>query len=138
MIASCAGPRAWPLAAVLAAGLAGPAAADEVWTSNVGEVVYRDDLGATAVLQAGPRLLLIDGLGGNYDDRGTYAGTWTDQGGGTLACDQPLTDAYGIDSQSWGRLKITFLDRAFPSRWHATLTACDGGDVVEVIDAAPQ
>jgi hypothetical protein len=51
-----------------------PARADEVWGSDYGKVVYQVDRGKTAIWTYGDSLsgtLFIDGLAGQFKDRGT-------------------------------------------------------------------
>jgi hypothetical protein len=117
-------------------GLAGIAAADEAWTTEQGVVEYYDEIGSIAVFSVDDGLFFIDGLAGNYTNRGAYSGYWvtTDTSSGT--CAQPAYDEYGDEYWAWGYVSITFIDPAFPSRWQANLTVCDG-PVVATINANP-
>lgn len=125
------------LAAAVLAVSAGPALADEMWQSNWGEIVYDSDIDEVAVLTFEGGALLIDGLAGNYDARGEFTGLWVnyniDEG---EACETPVVDALGNEAWVWGRLDVHFVDAAFPSRWKADYTICDG-PVAGTIAAEP-
>jgi hypothetical protein len=69
-------------AAAIAAVLALPALADEVWALPSGnQITYLSDEGTTAVLGYTPVIgveqsyIFVPGLGGNYDNRGTLPAT---------------------------------------------------------------
>ena len=119
-----------------AAALATSALADEVWSTEAGMVEYYEDLGSIAVFSVDDGLIFIDGLGGNYTNRGSYSGYWVGYEASDIVCAEPAIDEYGYESWSWGYFDITFLDPAFPSRWVADLTACDG-PVMATVTAEP-
>jgi len=65
------------LAAVLSLSSA-PLLADEVWTSDMGQIVYEAEEGGAAIfsftnVDAYPARLIIPGLAGNYSDRSSHA-----------------------------------------------------------------
>ena len=73
------------LRVLLAAGIgllasANIAVADEVWDSNVGRIVYTDEIGPTAVFSYHsdhePGVIYILGLAKVYQNRGLYEGYW--------------------------------------------------------------
>lgn len=112
-------------AAILAAPTV--ALADEVWSSTMGQIVYEADLGDVAVLSFATKSKAVgkfyfSGLGGNFDDRGTYEGYWIIEGDGN--CLATLTGADGVASTNWGRATITFEDKAFPSAWTLVRGRC--------------
>lgn len=121
----------------LAAGLAlgpGPAAADETWMAPGGRVVYLADLGATAVLEVpdgpafgaaagGPAVrVYVPGLGGNHADRGVHDGYWAGFDG--IACEAALTSPEARTTQRWGRVRIVFDRRAFPTGFTMLVGSC--------------
>lgn len=122
-------------AAVLA--VAAPAVADEMWTSEAGNIEYFEDLGSIAVFSVDGGMMFIDGLAGNYNNRGDYVGYWMDYDVSEIQCDWTEFDEYGNESWSWGGVYVTFLDPAFPSRWQATLYGCDTDQPVAYINANP-
>lgn len=119
-------------ALALAAGLAAlPALADEVWSSEIGEIIYEDDIGEYAVLSFPGDggevryLAFIEGLGLNYDDRGRHDGYWTGPSGdGFVSCPVSITDHTGESTDNWGRVEMIFLDTGFPSAFIAQRGAC--------------
>ncbi|MGF1626427.1 MAG: hypothetical protein ACFCVH_16215 [Alphaproteobacteria bacterium] len=122
------------LGAILA--LAGPAMADEVWSTNWGTMEYAEDLGPVAVLTYDRGALFIDGLGGNYTNRGYHSGFWMEYYDSGVECDEPAMDDYGNESWSWGYLDVEFIDSGYPARWRAQYTVCDG-PVAGTITASP-
>ncbi|MEM1367293.1 MAG: hypothetical protein AAGG02_04595 [Cyanobacteria bacterium P01_H01_bin.15] len=102
------------------------AIADEVWITEEYDVVYQEDRNRTAIWSYGENgTIFIDGLAGNYDNRTAYAGYWT-QPTSSLRCDTFREDAAGKPTYHWGRFEISFIDKAFPSRWTAKFGLCDG------------
>ncbi len=117
----------YTLAALL---LATPAVADEVWTSDMGQVVYQTEENGAAILSftnvdAYPATLVIPGLAGNYSDRGVHDAYWIGQGAGY--CDAFLTIP-GSDqpSTNWGRAVVSFDQPSFPTGFTMTLGDCFG------------
>lgn len=113
-------------AAVVVAASAGPVLADEMWETNWGTMEYAEDIGVTAVLSYQNGALFIDGLAGNYSNRGSFSGLWIEYGDTGVECDVPATDDYGNQSWAWGYIDVFFIDPAYPSRWTADYTVCDG------------
>ena len=135
------------LAAVLA--LAGTAAADEVWSTPIGDVIYETDLPeqGIAVLSyplgdgeseavdndaeegtdPAPRgRAFFYGLAGVYTGRGAFSGIWIEPDAGTdELCDtaivNPLT---GEQARNWGRLDLVFTKPDYPSGWVAMRGEC--------------
>lgn len=102
--------------------------ADEVWNTNLGKVVYADEIGSTAVWtyndngRAG--IIYIPGLAKVYTGRGSYEGYWA-QNESNVACDTKREGINGQQTAYWGRFQINFLDPDFPSRWQAKWSYCD-------------
>jgi hypothetical protein len=116
---------------VLAASMS--AKADEVWSSEYGDVIYETDIDGWAVWSFGPSgggagygRIYIEGLAGIYSGRGSYSGYWMFYDSPETPCPAPRTDIEGRSSQNHGPFLITFLDPDFPSRWTAQWGACDG------------
>jgi len=130
------GAQAVAASLVVVTGLAGTAVADEAWTTEWGVVEYYDEIGSIAVFSVDDGLLFIDGLAGNFTNRGAYSGYWVTSDTSDGTCAQPAYDEYGGEYWVWGYVSISFIDPAFPSRWQASLTACDG-PVVATINASP-
>jgi len=106
---------------------AAPALADEVWSSDYGEVIYENDIEGQAILSMqlggeGRGLMYFPGLAGNYDDRSTHHGYWIMPGGGP--CEAELTGVDGFSGGDWGRVVISFDKAAFPTSWTATFGQC--------------
>lgn len=115
--------------AVVGVGLVlsgGGAAADEVWETDQGRVVYLDDVGDVAVWELvradGVGRMYIPGLAGNFDNRGVHTGYWiADTGGG---CGAVLMGVDGFRGTQWGQLRVVFHDSGFPTDWTITLGRC--------------
>ncbi|MEC4805818.1 MAG: hypothetical protein SAJ12_18660 [Jaaginema sp. PMC 1079.18] len=112
--------------AMLASAIASPAVlADEMWTTEEYDVVYESDRNQTAIWSYGEDgTIFIDGLAGEYTDRGSYTGYWV-QPTSSVICDTYREGADGEPTYYWGRFEITFLDPDFPSRWQADVSLCD-------------
>ena len=122
--------------AIAVMAMAAPALADEVWSTNWGDMVYSEDLGSVAVLVYDRGALFIDGLGGNYTDRGYHAGYWIEYFDTGVECSEPAVDEYGNESWAWGYLEVQFIDSGYPARWTADYSVCDG-PVAGSITASP-
>ena len=114
------------IAGMAAIALAPSAVADEVWTTPEYDVVYEADRGRTAIWSYGDGVgtVFIDGLAGNFSDRGSYSGYWV-QESSSLRCDTYREGADGEPTYHWGQFELTFIDPAFPSRWYANFGLCD-------------
>lgn len=111
--------------------VAAPALADEVWSSEIGDIVYEADIDDYAVLSfegdgGGVRYnAFVEGLGMNYDDRSRHDGYWTGpMGDGSTVCAVSIIDHTGQATNNWGRVEVIFVDRAFPSAFIAQRGAC--------------
>lgn len=127
------------LAALLTVG--GQAAADEVWNSNVGRIIYADEIGPTAVFAYGPKedpgIIYVLGLAKVYQNRGTYDGYWA-KDKAKVACTTERPGIFGKMTKYWGRIQVRFSDPGFPSRWEAVWSYCDGAAQAVKIAATPQ
>lgn len=118
---------AFSLMALLSLAL--PAAADEMWDTQFGRMLWETDIGDTAVFVRDapdqPRLrafiqgLALDVAGG----RGAYSGFWTIEGG-EQDCPMQMTDPMGTKTSAWGQLQITFVGTGFPSDWAGLSGSC--------------
>ena len=117
------------LALTLAAALlATPTLADEVWTSQMGDIVYETEDNGAAILSftnldGYPARLFIPGLAGNYSNRGIHEAFWLGEGAGT--CPVFMTaPGEGFGTTDWGRATVSFDKPGFPSSLTITLGWC--------------
>ncbi|KUF10277.1 hypothetical protein [Pseudoponticoccus marisrubri] len=111
----------------LAALLATPAAADEIWTSDYGRITYEDEIDGAALFAfrhpGGQRAMLyIPGLAGNYDNRHTHRAYWFGEGPGF--CEMALSAGGAAPSRNWGQALISFDTPAFPTSFTLTMGDC--------------
>ncbi|HTL88011.1 MAG TPA: hypothetical protein VL134_01330 [Leptolyngbya sp.] len=108
-------------------GAAPAVKADEVWESDYGRVVYQTERGKTAIFTYGDSVegtLFIDRLAGQFKDRGTYYGYWS-QSTSNVRCETYREGRNGQRTYYWGTLQMQFLDPEFPARWSAKIGYCD-------------
>lgn len=108
--------------------------ADEVWTTEIGEVIYERDLeNGMAVLSypLGYEELrgeaFIMGLAGEYEGRGRYDGIWFEMSEEprTGLCDVAMAHPEtGEPMFNWGRVELIFVDPDFPGQWIAQRGDC--------------
>ncbi|NIZ61472.1 hypothetical protein DL239_10835 [Sedimentitalea sp. CY04] len=118
--------NAFRFAAVLSL-LSAPVLADEVWTSDMGQIVYQAEEGGAAIfsftnVDAYSAKLIIPGLAGNYSDRSSHAAYWIGQGAG--ACTAFMSHGDEPASSQWGRAQVVFDDPAFPTSLTVILGFC--------------
>ncbi|WP_417482526.1 hypothetical protein [Maricaulis sp.] len=118
-------------ALALLAASAAPALADEAWTTNLGPVIYDDEIGEYAIFLhydgTVPHHTFIRGLAGNFNNRGHFTGYWSEQedvGSNSPACEVAIIDEFGTATHHWGRVDITFLQPGFPTEWDAQIGYC--------------
>ncbi len=110
------------------------ALADEVWKSNVGEIIYEKDFGTTAVFRystpgvvnSKTRLFingLVPDIYGSANSRGSYKGYWVDDSS-RRTCESSLVSPMGIGSRSWGRFEISFSKHGSWWAWSGQLGSC--------------
>ena len=115
--------------------LAAPALADEVWTSEFGDIIYERDTGGFSAILSIPATALNDGaaaneraqvtiygLTDNVDRYGIFEGYWTAPG--EPMCDAALMPPGGKASRSWGRVQVVFDRPGFPSGFTMLIGTC--------------
>jgi len=107
--------------------LASPAVADEVWRSDMGEIIYDREANGAAIFTFtnvdGARAeLVIPGLAGNYSARGTHQAFWLGEGAGVCDAFMALPDG-GMTAQ-WGQALISFDSPGFPTSFTLALGWC--------------
>ena len=95
------------------------AAADEVWSTPIGDVVYEADTPEGWAVWSYPGLdargtVYLKDLAGVYEERGAYAGIW-------VAITNPVT---GEAHYNWGRVDLVFTEPDFPGGWVALRGNC--------------
>jgi len=111
---------------------AGPATADEMWTSALGPIIWESTLDDIAVLRLDDRSngqvvhLYVPGLASDVmGGRGSYQGYWLADGGDPVdRCATQLVAPDGAKSHYWGQFTITFVRTEFPSDWAGVAGAC--------------
>ncbi len=103
--------------------------ADEVWNSQLGQIVYARDVGPVAVWTykqgkaAGE--IYVPGLAGIYSKRGNvYEGYWAQTEGG-VACQSQRPGPDGKKTHFWGRFHLHLSSSEFPSAWTAQWGHCE-------------
>ena len=112
---------------------AGSALADEVWTTQIGDVVYERDLPTGEAVLSYPAgdmdargLAYIEGLAQTYEGRGAFEGIWIeDDLPPADACSVSISDPEtGAARNNWGRLELVFTEPDFPGGWVAIRGDC--------------
>ena len=115
-------------------------AADEVWDSTRGRVVYETDLAATAIWSYRSQyyvgLIHIAGLAGIIENRDTYEAYWV-QNHSDKRCKSVRPTQNGGVSHYWGRVHITFIGNRFPYEWTAKWSYCNDDMQDELWTAKP-
>jgi hypothetical protein len=95
------------------------------------DVIYQEDRNNTAIwtYNNGQGTIFIDGLAGEFVDRGSYHGYWV-QTSSSLRCDTYREGADGKPNYYWGRFDLTFIDPDFPSRWQGKIGLCDRQPII--------
>jgi hypothetical protein len=115
------------LAFLATIAITSPAIADEVWSSDYGNVIYQVDRGKTAIWSYGDSArgsIFIDGLAGKFNARDNYYGYWS-QSKSSVRCDTFREGRDGKPTYYWGSFRVQFLEAEFPSRWSATFGYCN-------------
>ena len=107
--------------------LVAPALADEVWTSDMGQIVYEAEEGGAAVfsftnVDAYSAKLIIPGLAGNYSNRSSHDAFWIGQGAGE--CSAFMSHGTEPASSQWGRAQVVFDSPAYPTSVTVILGFC--------------
>ena len=118
-------------AIVLGAMTATGVQADEVWSTEIGDVIYEADLDNGMAVLSYPTesevrgLAYIAGLAGEYTGRTAYEGVWMEPASEEGVCDveiaAPIT---GEVSNNWGRVQVIFVDPDFPGSFVALRGDC--------------
>jgi len=109
--------------------------ADEVWSTEIGEVIYERDLDNGMAVLSYPMgyddgmrgEAFIMGLAGVYEGRGRYDGIWVqaqmpdEPGLCPVAIAHPET---GEPMYNWGRVELIFVNARFPAQWVAQRGDC--------------
>lgn len=118
--------------AVAGAVTGGGAAADEVWSTEIGDVIYEIDLENGMAVLSYPTDMeeirgraYVSGLAGVYTGRTGYEGVWIEPGTETGTCDvEMVAPDSGDASNNWGRIRVVFVDPDFPSTFVAMRGDC--------------
>lgn len=119
--------------AAAALACAGPVLADEVWTSQIGDVIYERELPTGEAVLSYPAadterrgLAYIAGLAQQYEGRGAFEGVWIeDDLPRSDACSVSISDPEtGAARNNWGRLELVFTEPDYPAGWVAIRGDC--------------
>ncbi|MEM7458927.1 MAG: hypothetical protein AAF331_05650 [Pseudomonadota bacterium] len=115
----------------IAALTVGVAQADEVWSTEIGDVIYEADLANGMAVLSYPTdgevrgLAYIAGLAGEYTGRTGYEGIWMEPATEEGTCDIEIAaPETGEISNNWGRVKIIFVEPDFPATFVALRGDC--------------
>lgn len=106
-----------------------PAAADEVWRTDLGQVAWEKEVGDAAVFRVNlPNgkfaRFYIENLPARIENRtGIFSGYWISTADEAL-CPAELVGPDGTRSHTWGRLELTFVKPGFPSDWVMHTSRC--------------
>ena len=109
----------------------GVALADEVWSTDIGEVIYETDLANGMAVLSYPTdgevrgLAYVAGLAGEYTGRTGYDGVWMEPATEEGVCDIEIAaPETGEVSNNWGRVRVIFVDPDFPGTFVALRGDC--------------
>ncbi|MEO1661904.1 MAG: hypothetical protein AAFR51_13010 [Pseudomonadota bacterium] len=109
----------------------GAAHADEVWSTNIGDVIYETDLDNGMAVLSYPTegdvrgLAYLAGLAGEYTGRTAYDGIWMEPATEDGTCDVEIAaPETGEISNNWGRVEVIFVDPDFPGSFVALRGEC--------------
>ena len=135
------------LTAALASLCAAPALADEVWSSEFGDIIYERDLyNGMAVLsypleeyEEERGLVYVFGLAGQYEGRGRYDGIWIEpfEMSDPNLCEVAISNPETEDPEyKWGRVELIFANPDYPGTFVAQGADCFG-DPIDVVIGYP-
>ena len=111
--------------------LTGAAWGDEVWSTNIGDVIYEADLENGMAVLSYPTdgevrgNAFVAGLAGEYTGRTGYEGLWIEAQTDTGLCDVAMVAPdTGEASHNWGRVRVVFVEPDFPSTFVALRGDC--------------
>ncbi|KNG94297.1 hypothetical protein ATO11_08820 [Pseudaestuariivita atlantica] len=115
--------------------MTGVALADEVWTSNQGDIVYVGDNNNDAIFaftyyNGQDAAIILPGFTRQWDYRHTNLGVWISQVGN--ACDSEMVHASGVRGTSWGKVKIEWAKTTGPSDFVLTTGDCEAEPTVKL------
>lgn len=117
--------------AMSGAAMSGHAFADEVWSTEIGDVIYEIDLENGMAVLSYPTdgedrgRAYLSGLAGVYTDRTGYEGIWIEPQTDDDLCDVAMVAPDSGDvSSNWGRVRLVFVDADFPSTFVAMRGDC--------------
>lgn len=110
----------------------GWAVADEVWSTEIGDVIYEIDLENGMAVLSYPTDMeeirgraYVSGLAGVYTGRTGYEGIWIEPATEAGTCDiEMVAPDSGEASNNWGRIRVVFVDPDFPSTFVAMRGDC--------------
>lgn len=107
------------------------AQADEVWSTDIGDVIYETDLSNGMAVLSYPTdgevrgLAYVAGLAGEYTGRTGYDGIWMEPASEDGLCDIEIAaPETGEISNNWGRIEVIFVDPDFPGSFVAIRGNC--------------
>jgi hypothetical protein len=131
------------ITAMLAGLCATLAMADEVWSSNFGDIIYERDLDNGMAVLSYPLedyedqrgLIYVFGLAGQYEGRGRYDGIWIEpfEMSDPKLCEVAISNPETEDPEyKWGRVELIFANPDYPGTFVAQGADCfeDPIDVV--------
>ncbi|MEP1142378.1 MAG: hypothetical protein ABJH52_01560 [Henriciella sp.] len=111
--------------------MTGLASADEVWSTEIGNVIYETDLDNGMAVLSYPTdgevrgLAYVAGLAGEYTGRTAYDGVWMEPATEQGTCDVEIAaPETGETSNNWGRVRVIFVDPDFPGSFVAIRGDC--------------
>lgn len=116
---------------LITAAMTGGAQADEVWSTEIGNVIYEADLENGMAVLSYPTdsevrgLAYVAGLAGEYEGRTAYQGVWMEPATEEGTCDVEIAaPETGEISNNWGRVEVIFVDPDFPGTFVAVRGDC--------------
>lgn len=117
--------------ALFATTFIGAAQADEVWSTEIGDVIYEADLENGMAVLSYPTdgdvrgLAYVAGLAGEYTGRTAYEGVWMEPASEEGVCDVEIAaPETGEISNNWGRIQVVFVDQDYPGTFVALRGEC--------------
>lgn len=111
--------------------MVGVASADEVWSTEIGDVIYEADLANGMAVLSYPTdgetrgLAYLSELAGEFTGRTAYDGVWIEPATEDGTCDVEMAaPETGEISNNWGRVRVIFVDPDFPSSFIALRGDC--------------
>ena len=116
---------------LVGAAMTGASHADEVWSTEIGDVIYETDLDNGMAVLSYPTdgdvrgLAYVAGLAGQYEGRTAYEGVWMEPPSDAGTCDIEIAaPETGEISNNWGRVQVIFVDPDSPGTFVALRGDC--------------